>query len=173
MGKDNLIEREHYIDVIAGIMIFWMILGHCSFFSHQSVPFYSLLSFYMPWFFYKSGMFFASRDSVSLLKKDSKKLLRYYLIYSAIGWLVWSICGIADGSLGFGDCFALTLKTFLYRGCIKGNGALWFLLSFFIVRQFSNFLINKKLQTHILAFICFTIAAALYAIGWYNYGSLA
>ena len=172
LGIEENKSREVYIDVVAGIMIFWMILGHCCYFSHQSVPYYSLLGFYMPWFFYKSGKFFVTRDRSAVLKKDTHKLLRYFMIYSGIGWVVWVVCGQMDGSLHLRDCFIQTLKLFIFNGSIKGNGALWFLLSLFIVRQLSNMLIVKlkmDISIPILAIACFVIAFTLYAIGWYNY----
>ena len=145
MGKDNLIERENYIDVIAGVMIAWMVMGHCISFSHFKLPFYKFLSFYMPWFFYKSGMLFKSKESRLQLKKDANKLLRSFIVFSFIGWLVWSVTGVIDGSLGWKSCVTDTINGFIRYGCILGNGPLWFLLTLFIVRLLSNLLINKQL----------------------------
>ena len=54
-------ERQAHIDMAAGIMLAWMILGHVA--SHASYHGAFLrigiyLSFFMPWFFYKAGMFY-------------------------------------------------------------------------------------------------------------------
>lgn len=161
--------RVIYVDVVAGIMIAWMILGHCSYFSHYSLPFFKYLGFYMPWFFYKSGMFFSNKQQRMLIRKDAFKLLRYFVVYSVLGWFIWSICGLTDNSLDLKDCLIKPIGGFLYAGFIRGNGALWFLLSLFIVRQCSNLLINKKYPLPILSLICYVIAFMLYIFGWYNY----
>ena len=169
MLENKIHGRERYVDVIAGIMIAWMILGHCRFFSGISLSFFKFLSFYMPWFFYKSGMFFTAKNPKQLIKKDTAKLLRYFVIYSAIGWGVWSVCGMVDGSLSLTECFLRPVRDFIHHGSIYGNGALWFLLSLFVVRQVANVLIIKKSPPSILVMSCFIIAFLLYAKGWYNH----
>lgn len=142
----NKAGRVAYIDAVAGIMIIWMILCHVAYFSHISLPsFIKYLGFYMPWFFYKSGMFFSKKNQVILLRKDASKLLRYFVVYSVIGWLIWGVCGIIDSSLTLRACLFKPIGSFFLRGGITGNGALWFLLSLFIVRQSSNFLVKTKI----------------------------
>lgn len=138
-------SRKQYIDVIAGIMIAWMILGHCRFFANTTLPFFKFLGFYMPWFFYKSGMFFTAKNQKQLLKKDATKLLRYFIVYSAIGWGVWCVCGLIDGSLSLTGCILQPIRDFIHHGSIYGNGALWFLLTLFVVRYVANVLIINKL----------------------------
>lgn len=161
-------SRIIYINVVSGIMISWMILVHCVFFSHQSVPFLHFFGFFMPWFFYKSGMFFFPIESKAQLKKDANKLLRFFLVYSFIGWIIWSVLGLIDGSLGWRGCLYKPVSDFIHHGSISANGALWFLLSLFFVRQLCNVLI-KKIPSPILAVICFVIAVTLNAIGWQNH----
>ncbi len=52
-------KRIKYVDLSAGIMILWMMLGHCGIpGTHYGHYFHRLLFFFMPWFFYKSGYFF-------------------------------------------------------------------------------------------------------------------
>ena len=124
-------------------MVFRMILGHCCFFSSHGLPFSSLLLFYMPWFFYKSGMLFHPNIQVDLYKKDIRKYLRFFVIYSFIGWCIWAVCGMVDGSLTIISCMTIPMEAFYHRGCFSGNDALWFLLSLFLVRQIGNFILNK------------------------------
>jgi fucose 4-O-acetylase-like acetyltransferase len=169
MMETTLLKREKYVDVVAGIMISWMILGHCNYFSHFGLSFYKYLGFFMPWFFYKSGMFFSVKDQTLLLKKDASKLLRYFVVYSLIGWLVWCICGMMDGSLTLNGIAVRTVNSILRRGNIVGNGALWFLVSLFIVRQLANWILKKKVAPPIVSITCFALAFALYAVGWYRY----
>ena len=155
------IKREKYVDVVAGIMISWMILGHCIHFSHFGLSLYKYGSFFMPWFFYKSGMFFMPRQRTDLMKKDANKLLRTLVVYFFIGWVVWCACGIIDGSLSFKGCIILPIQSFLIKGSFKGNGALWFLLSIFIVRQFSNIILGKLTPPH---YICNMFFVCLYTL---------
>ena len=65
--------RIQYIDIVAGILILWMIIQHALFHAWAIDPNYSYsrgwnpnmwfpyLHFFMPWFFYKSGAFFHKR----------------------------------------------------------------------------------------------------------------
>ena len=166
----NQTKRLIHIDIIAGIMILRMIIGHCTYFSQQGIPFFFLLSFYMPWFYYKSGMLFHPNNQADLYKKDIYKFLRYFVVYSFIGWCIWAVCGIVDSSLTIISCMILPMKVFFHSGCISANGALWFLLSLFLVRQIGNFILNKtKLPPPFVSFLCFAIAFLLYVVGWYNY----
>lgn len=167
--KESVVNpREKYIDVIAGIMITWMILCHCMFFSHQSFPLRKFLGFYMPWFFYKSGLFFTSKNPKLLIQKDSNKLLKTFFVYSLVGWVIWCICGLTDGSLVLTDCFLKPISSFFLSGTIKGNNALWFLLTLFLVRQISNILINKELPPPVLSIVAFGIAFLLYVLDWHE-----
>lgn len=169
MEVNNTIKRERYIDVVAGIMISWMILGHCCYFSKFDLSFGKFLAFYMPWFFYKSGLFFSPKNYKQLLKKDRNKLLRAFFIYSFIGWIVWASTGMIDGSLDIKNCFIKPILNILHQGSIAGNGALWFLISLFFVRQISNTLIKTNYSPAFLSTICFIIAFALYIIRWQDY----
>lgn len=135
-------KRLSYIDAVAGLMIGWMILGHCSYFSHYSLSFFKYLGFYMPWFFYKSGMFFSPKKQGELLRKDVFKFIRYYAVYCFLGWCIWAICSIINGS-SILTCIVSPVNSFIRYGSITGNGALWFLLSLFFVRQASNVALRK------------------------------
>lgn len=165
-------KRLVHIDVVAGIMIVWMIFAHCRHFSSTSLPFPNYLSFFMPWFFYKSGMFFKKRGYIELMKRDANKFLRYYIVYSMIGWILWSICGSVDHSLQLGDCFSKPFSSFVHDGSIRGNGALWFLLSLYLVRQLGNFIIinfENSFFILIVSLICFTSAYVLNILGWHDH----
>ena len=160
-------ERLTYIDAVAGLMIGWMILGHCSYFSHYSLSFFKFLGFYMPWFFYKSGMFFSPKKRGELFWKDVHKFIRLYVVYCFLGWIIWAIFSIINGS-SIVNCIVSPVNSFVFNGAVTGNGALWFLLSLFFVRQASNVAL-KKVHPPFLAIVCFIIAFALNKIGWYNY----
>lgn len=171
------IKRRSYIDVVAGFMILWMVIDHCRFIIGMSIPLIkyipieNLLGFYMPWFYYKSGFFYTEKNQKELIKKDTSKLLRYYIVYSFLGWLVWCICGYLDGSLHSTDYLFIPIKNFIKKGAITGNGVLWFLISLFCVRQVSNFIIKKNYPPppHLFAILALLLAYLLCVIGWYRY----
>lgn len=162
-------KRLNYIDALAGLMIFWMVLGHCYNFSDFGLPFFKFLGFYMPWFYYKSGMFFHPKNQIDLIKKDINKYLHPFITYSMIGWFVWSICRMIDGTRTFFTCVQKIFIIFITRGFIEGNDALWFLLSLFIVREFANIIIKNNLPLSIMIVVCFLLSYGLYKWGWYNY----
>lgn len=150
-------------------MIFWMVLGHCSHFSHIGLSFFKFLGFYMPWFYYKSGMFFNPKNQIDLIRKDIDKYLHPFITYSLIGWFVWSVCGMIEGTQTLLTCVQKVFISFVTHGNIAGNGALWFLLSLFLVREFANIIIKRNLSLPLLIAVCFFLSFGLYHWGWYNY----
>lgn len=121
----------------------------------------------MPWFFYKSGLFFSPKKRGELLRKDVFKFIRYYAVYCFLGWCIWAIFSLINGS-SIVTCITSPVISFIHDGSVMGNGALWFLLSLFVVRQASNVAL-RKMHPPLLAIACFFIAFALNKIGWYNY----
>jgi len=162
-------KRLGYIDAIAGLMIFWMVLGHCSYFSHIGLSFFKFLGFYMPWFYYKSGMFYNPKEQIDLIRKDIDKFLHPFITYSLIGWGVWSICGMIKGTQTLLSCVLKAFNSFVTHGNIAGNGALWFLLSLFLVRELANIIIKRDLPIPLLVLVCFFLGFGLYYYGWYNH----
>ena len=48
-------KRVEYIDVVAGIMILWMVYGHLQQVTGFYLDYPNILYFFMPWFYYKAG----------------------------------------------------------------------------------------------------------------------
>ncbi len=100
--------------------------------------FFPYLSFFMPWFFYKSGQFFKKRPYKELLAKDSRKLLLTFVIWSAIGYVFYLVFGALQHSLTLrGSTYSIIRGLFL-TGKIPINDPLWFLLTLFGVRLIAN-----------------------------------
>lgn len=160
------IKRISYIDTSAGLMIAWMVLCHSfSSSNYHPVP---VISFYMPFFFYKSGMFFKSRPQRSLIQKDAPKLLKTFLVYSLIGWVVWSVCMLLSGESVI-YCLGALLDTFFRVGTVQGNGVLWFLICIFVVREIFNFFVNKRMNALAIAVVSYLIGFLLSSMGLQNY----
>lgn len=108
---------------------------------HALIPW---LHFFMPWFFYKSGMFFRKQSAKDLWQKDSKKLLKTFVIWSLIGYLIYILIGLVNHSLTLRACTYSTIRALFLRGYIVGNLPLWFLLTLFGVRMVANKVLPDK-----------------------------
>lgn len=96
------------------------------------------LNFFMPWFFFKSGMFFKKMNWRTLWNKDKLKLLKKYVIWSTVGYVIFIMFRLFSGSLTLHEATYTILRGFLLTGRIPINAVLWFLLSLFVVRFVSN-----------------------------------
>ena len=71
MGENINIRRQSHIDSVAGLLIIHMILGHCiQVTDSRDLTLYKwmqVLSFFIPWFFFKLGMFYKERKPVEVL----------------------------------------------------------------------------------------------------------
>ena len=108
------------------------------------------ISFFMPWFFYKSGQFFQKRPIKALWKKDSAKLLKTFVLWSAVGYVFYLIFHSLDGTLTLRSATYSILRGFILTGKIPINEPLWFLLTLFIVRAIANRLLpaNENKSFH-------------------------
>ena len=140
-----------YITAINGLMFFIIIVGHCVFISSDyisgiwssiSVLMCIVFMMFMPWFFYKSGSF-SEHDGTIKTRHYLKKYIRPFAIYGAIGMAVQFLVTC----FGYGIPFKQWLFTLFGWVCVPntvfGNDALWFLLTLFLVRSASDFILPK------------------------------
>lgn len=126
-------ERKKYIDILKGIGIFYVILGHVT---HTSFLFRYIYSFHMPLFFFISGMLFVPSKHVSTsgyIKKKANSLLIPYIFFYLVSLLYWYFVEYRI----FGRDGDTTFLNELYRifhgtGSIVA-GTLWFLPCLFCV----------------------------------------
>ena len=157
----------NYITALNGFLIACVIAVHCGIMT-WSVEMYdwNLVLFViaaatmmrMPWFFYKSG-FFSEHDGSVRTKHYLKKYIRPFVLYGAIG----SVVQILVTCVGYGVPFGKWARDFLRIACVNntvfGNGVLWFLLTLFLVRCFSDFILPK---VHPLAVALLSICFAYF-----------
>lgn len=129
-------ERLFYLDSVGAILLIHMIIGHCCQWS-GTYSIYSTytywLSFFMPWFFFKAGMFFKSRPMKEEIQKSFRRLMIPYIDFSIIGTvLLWGKL-LVSNEFSYRSILS-SIKSLLVAGAVPGNLALWFLLSLFIVR---------------------------------------
>jgi fucose 4-O-acetylase-like acetyltransferase len=147
--KENDKTREWYLDSACGILLLHMILIHICQWS-KTIDYYifikHLFAFFMPWFFFKAGMFYKSRPMKEEGVKSFKRLIVPFIVFSAIGTLVLWTKQIVLST--FSVRSFLDLASEMVRvGGVEGNPPMWFLLSLFAVKMIFNFIfrLNKSL----------------------------
>ena len=139
-------KRIEHIDLAAGIMLTWMILGHVA--SHAGyVGIFPIigkyLSFFMPWFFYKAGAFYNEKPFETNLKGGANKLLIPFVIYSLIGQFFYYVCLIVEHNVSFHSCIYQPIRGLFVTECLAGNGALWFLPVLYLITLIAPYCIKK------------------------------
>ena len=140
-------ERTQFYDLAGGVLILWIMALHamnnCKVFGEADarvvLPF---LAFSMPWFFYKSGLFFKVMPLCEGVVKDVRKLLIPFLKWSLVGYILYLLLLAVEGNFTWRDCVANPLETFAIYGYIPLNVPAWFVLSLFFVRVIARFLIQ-------------------------------
>lgn len=149
-------QRLTYIDALAGILILHMIfIVHCAKLcgiNGMGIDIEMLLmQFFMPWFFFKSGMFFREKSLKKNFKNCFQHLVKPYIIFSLIGWIIIVLVpGLVMYHKTLGSILKDTAQHFIYDGSIRGNYALWFLLSLFFVKVLFPFLRKLRIPTIII-----------------------
>ena len=134
-------------------MVYYHICQYCGKVSVLHPVFF----FFMPWFFYKSGMYFKHNSNYAeMLKKDARTLLIPFISFGAIGLFVHILIIAIQGDTNWIHYVSFPKHILLYE-IIPGNAPLWFLLSLFIVKNFYNFFVDK-INCWVLIVVCFTIA---------------
>ncbi|MCQ2190354.1 MAG: acyltransferase family protein [Paludibacteraceae bacterium] len=153
--------RVTSIDVVAGIMIIDMISYHC-----YGLPFQIFLSFFMPWFFFKSGMFYRRQSVKECIRKSAKKLLYPFLTFTIVGCLVYFLIFLQEGNHDWSDYFIIPLKELLLDGSVYGDKPLWFLFSFFVVK-----VLFSLIESNTKYYVVFIIPAIIVVYVLYLYGN--
>lgn len=125
-------SRKVYIDEIAGILIFVMVMVHITAradifgLNHRLLI---LFYYFMPWFYFKSGFLSKNINSnVPIIKNAAHKLLVPYLKYMCYGCIIGLLL---NPSCSF---FLECAHSLALSATCSGNIPLWFLLSLFIVK---------------------------------------
>lgn len=147
----NKANRETFLDSVCAIMIIYMIYGHICLWCgiKQFEIFQRILFFFMPWFFFKSGMFFRKESLKKNILKGFNRLVVPYMLFSIIGQIVFWIMWLIDGTnLGYNYIMS-PLRTLFHEGAVVGNSPLWFLLTLFFVRIIFSVIFNQKINIYL------------------------
>lgn len=141
--------RDIHMDVVTGIMILYMMLGHIG---HPYLDFYKCLAplhyalfFFMPRFFYKSGFYFKQKSFLEEIHNSAKRLLRPYFIFTLFGLFINWLILLHHGDINRYHYILTPVKEFVLAGETTGNQPLWFLFDLFLIRCLYN-LVNSKMQ---------------------------
>ena len=162
-------KRVKFFDLAGGILILWVMAFHamnnCKVFGNVDVrvalPF---LTFSMPWFFYKSGLFFKTLPCREGVAKDLKKLLIPFLKWSLIGYVVYLAILVIDRDFTWHSCVVEAMNTFFIYGYIPVNVPSWFILSLLLVRIISRFLIRWSIPPIATIVLCIAIGFSLHLL---------
>lgn len=120
------------LDCVHGLMIihmmFYHICGSAIYETDYYYPIVHTLSFFMAWFFFKSGMLFKKRAIADVIKRGFKRFIVPALFFSIVGYLCYLL--VIHPTTTFKDEIY-----FVYEiGAFKGIAPIWFLLSLFCVQ---------------------------------------
>lgn len=137
--------RLAYIDLASGIMIVWVMLFHTFHPMYagavlRNIPY---LYFFMPWFFYKSGMLFKPKDIKLEWQNGVNKLLVPFAFWTLISYVLYILTLLRKGEFSVNLVLLDPLRTLLLAFHPPLNIALWFLPVLFLVRQIANFLLPR------------------------------
>lgn len=147
---NNTDNRNVSLDSIGGLLLIYMIIMHCAIWSDVFSTFSmytQFLGFFMPWFFFKGGMFYRPLSLAKDIKKGYKRLIIPFIYFSIIGTLILWCQYALDGVLNF-KRIIMSIGSVILYGSFPGNLALWFLVSLFVVRIIFNLFFNRITPQH-------------------------
>lgn len=158
MEKESSVQRKRvrYLDLAGGILIIWVMVYHamstCKAFGpvdpRVALP---LLTFSMPWFYYKSGQLFKGRTIKEGLKNDARKLVTPFLKWSLAGYALYLFYTIViDGDISFKSCVTNPFGMLYKYGCMPMCIPAWFVMLLFFVRVISRYLLSKHVAPVII-----------------------
>ncbi len=137
-------QRVQYIDILKGIGIILVVLGHITM---NSKLFSFIYAFHMPLFFVVSGMFL--HDSPSFILNQAKKLLIPYFSFGFLTFAYWAVFEIRFRELPEGETvLSQFLNLFYPRVEQISNVVLWFLPCLFFSSIMAN-LINRFIKSEV------------------------
>lgn len=156
--------RNNSLDAVCGLFIIYMIIGHAFQFSGiWNDTFYqcanSILFCFMPWFFFKSGMFHKERPVAEVAQNGFHKLIVPFVLYALAGQLIeWYKLYFLEGDKDILHYLYIPLRGLLLAGSTAGNLPLWFLLSLFLTKVIITWTDNHHFNRLSVFLLALTIA---------------
>lgn len=141
-----------------------MVIGHCAAVGYLKI-FTTLFNFFMPWFYYKSGMFYRSQGNHKCIIGGGRKLLYPYIKFSLLGWTVGCVIKLTNGDNNWVHYILTPFKEILSVGAIQENLVLWFLPTLFATKVIFNYCFNKGINPYIITMTSLFIGLIIYYTG--------
>lgn len=157
-------KREYWVDFLKGVMIIFVVIGHCGINSKIMGLIYL---FHMPIFFVISGYLYDGNYPLKeFIKKKFYSLIYPYCVFGVLIILWNTVIATFQGRNSL-MTVGKRIEAFLYGNCIWENnyqyiGVLWFLLALFTSEMFFYFL--HKIGSRMLRTLTTCIIIAIGAI---------
>ena len=162
----NNTERVEYIDLLRGIGIILMTIGHVGFTVNIEKWIYA---FHMPLFYCVSGWFFNNHSTITAkIKKLSLKLLVPYFSFGLMYYFIWILVNFASGIQNKNIMDPLSHLLFINTDGVPISPALWFLTSLFWV-EIIYAVLDKIFQNKIFLLSIVIIVLAVLGTGLPSY----
>lgn len=161
-------RRDTYLDALCGLLIVHMILWHIVQHCHMEDTLWwqcegRALFFFMPWFFFKGGMFFRPMaDSREFVRRTARRLLAPLVAWSLIAVPIGVAAVLVSDRASMWQWYAGPLvKQPLLLGAVGYNGPLWFLTALILVRLAANTIVRRgRRALAIAAVFCVVVPLA-------------
>ena len=166
-------SRRKDLDIVSGIMIIYMVYGHMVTilgFENPCALLWRLLFCFMPWFYYKSGMFFKSKSLRAVMAGSGKKLLIPYCQYSLFGIFCYWFILFWQKDPNWIHFFLTPIKDIIYTGALGGNAPLWFLPSLCAVHIIFQYLMLHRWRAWMIMTFSAVASIILYGAKIVFYG---
>lgn len=120
------------------------------------------LPFFMPWFFFKSGMLYKGKvDFSTLLMRGGVRLFVPYSVFCIGSFILFDLGSLSNN--GFGGCLKSFFYQLYYTGAPSHNVALWFLLTLFLVKLIFSLLI-RHINSSWVSFIAGILSVVVFMV---------
>lgn len=144
----ELSKRDNTIDIVKGITIFLMVWGHNAFgsFVHEKI-----YLFHIPLFFFISGFFLKNKSNSlnQFIVSKINRLIFPFIFY----WCIIRIWNIIFTFVTSGFNINNVREYILSQNFFPSTGALWFLISLFIV-SIVSYIIVYKFRLRLIYILC-------------------
>lgn len=158
-------SRDSSLDWIAGVLITVTIFLHIDEWTGAEWGFWnkvgSVFGFIMPWFFFKSGMFYKETGFKTNDSRIWRSLGVPFLTFSLFSWFVWLITAIYQHGIdGLLFIIKYSIANIANYGLLPGNGALYFIASLWLCRYLYPRLHKRIRNNYIIAIAAYAVAFA-------------
>lgn len=149
-------KRVEYLDILRGLGIIFIVIGHIS---YNDALLNWLYSFHVPLFFFAAGAVYKKRSVIRDLKRRAMTVLVPYFSFGALEVIYWQLFErrFRPSDMGFGkSVLGLLIGQYDY---LDFNSHLWFLPCFFVTAVLFNTLVNVGGKG-----LAYAVAAAMSAV---------